>query len=29
MELSPTYVDMIVARWEKETGQKAVLVNGG
>jgi len=27
MELSPTYVDMIVARWEKETGQKAVLVN--
>lgn len=28
MELSPLYVDMIVARWEKETGQKAVLVDG-
>ena len=25
MELSPAYVDMIVARWEKETGEKAVL----
>lgn len=28
MELSPLYVDMIVARWENETGQKAVLVDG-
>ena len=28
MELSPAYVDIIVQRWEKETGEKAVLVNG-
>jgi DNA modification methylase len=27
MELSPAYVDVIIARWEKETGEKAVLVN--
>ncbi|WPY01510.1 DNA methylase and ParB-like domain protein (plasmid) [Candidatus Trichorickettsia mobilis] len=27
MELSPAYVDLIVARWEKETGEKAVLIN--
>lgn len=25
MELSPTYIDIIVKRWEKETGKKAVL----
>lgn len=25
MELSPIYIDVIVRRWEKETGQKAVL----
>jgi DNA modification methylase len=25
MELSPSYVDVIVARWEKLTGEKAVL----
>ena len=25
MELSPAYVDMIVARWEKETGKQAIL----
>jgi site-specific DNA-methyltransferase (adenine-specific) len=25
MELSPAYVDVIVKRWEKETGEKAVL----
>ena len=25
MELSPAYVDMIINRWEKETGNKAVL----
>lgn len=27
MELSPAYIDLIVNRWEKETGEKAVLVN--
>jgi DNA modification methylase len=27
MELSPAYVDLIVNRWEKETGEKAVLMN--
>lgn len=27
MELSPAYIDVIVKRWEKETGQKAVLDN--
>ena len=25
MELSPAYVDIIIARWEKETGKEAVL----
>ena len=25
MELSPAYVDVIIKRWEKETGQKAIL----
>lgn len=28
MELDPHYVDVIVARWEKLTGEKAVLLNG-
>lgn len=28
MELDPRYVDVIIARWEKLTGQKAVLLNG-
>lgn len=28
MELDPKYVDVIVARWEKYTGQKAELING-
>ena len=28
MELDPHYVDVIIARWEQFTGQKAVLVNG-
>lgn len=27
MELDPAYVDVIIARWERYTGQKAVLVN--
>ena len=27
MELSPAYVDLIVNRWEKETGEKAVLID--
>jgi site-specific DNA-methyltransferase (adenine-specific) len=27
MELSPAYIDVIIKRWEKETGQKAVLAN--
>ncbi len=25
MELSPIYIDVIIKRWEKETGQKAIL----
>ncbi len=29
MELNPAYCDVIVARWEKLTGQKAVLEEGG
>ena len=28
MELEPKYVDVIIDRWEKFTGQKAVLLNG-
>ena len=28
MELDPHYVDVIIARWENFTGQKAVLLNG-
>lgn len=28
MELDPKYVDVIIARWEKFTGEKAVLING-
>ena len=28
MELDPHYCDVIVARWEAETGRKAVLLNG-
>ena len=28
MELDPKYVDVIIARWEQFTGQKAVLLNG-
>jgi len=28
MEIDPVYCDVIVARWEKLTGQKAVLENG-
>ena len=28
MELEPKWVDVTIARWEKFTGQKAVLVNG-
>lgn len=28
MELDPKYVDVIIERWEKFTGQKAVLLNG-
>lgn len=28
MELDPKYCDVIVARWEKFTGQKAELING-
>lgn len=28
MEYEPKYVDVIIARWEKFTGQKAVLLNG-
>lgn len=27
MELDPKYVDVIIDRWEKFTGQKAVLTN--
>ena len=28
MELDPRYVDAIINRWEKFTGEKAVLLNG-
>ena len=28
MELDPKYVDVIITRWEKYTGEKAVLLNG-
>jgi hypothetical protein len=28
MELSPVYVDVVIKRWEKETGLKAVLEGG-
>lgn len=28
MEIEPAYVDVIIARWENLTGQKAVLING-
>lgn len=28
MELDPKYVDVIIARWENYTGNKAVLLNG-
>lgn len=28
MELDPHYVDVIIARWENLTGEKAVLING-
>lgn len=28
MELEPKYVDVIIARWEQFTGEKAVLLNG-
>ena len=28
MELEPKWVDVIIARWEKFTGEKAVLLNG-
>lgn len=28
MEFDPHYVDVIIARWEKFTGEKAVLING-
>ena len=28
MELDPHYVDVIIARWEKLTGEQAVLLNG-
>ena len=28
MELDPHYIDVIIARWEKFTGQKAELLNG-
>jgi DNA modification methylase len=27
-ELDPHYVDVIIARWENLTGEKAVLING-
>ena len=27
MELDPKYVDVIIKRWEKFTGKKAVLIN--
>ena len=28
IELSPKYVDVIIARWEKLTGETAVLIEG-
>jgi DNA modification methylase len=28
MELDPKYVDVIIARWEKLTGQTAELIEG-
>lgn len=28
MELEPVYVDVIIDRWEKFTGKKAVKVSG-
>lgn len=28
MELEPKYVDVIIARWQKYTGEKAILING-
>ena len=28
MEFDPRYIDVIIARWEQFTGQKAVLING-
>ena len=28
MELDPKYIDVIIDRWEKLTGEKAVLLNG-
>jgi DNA modification methylase len=28
MELEPKYVDVIIDRWQKFTGEKAVLING-
>ena len=28
MELDPKYIDVIIDRWEKFTGEKAVLLNG-
>ena len=28
MEREPKYVDVIIARWEEFTGQKAELLNG-
>ena len=28
MEYDPKYVDRIIDRWEKFTGEKAVLLNG-
>lgn len=28
MEYDPKYVDVIIARWEQFTGQKAELLNG-
>lgn len=29
MEVTPHYCDVIIERWEKLTGEKAVLLNGG
>ena len=29
MELDPKYIDVIIDRWEKFTGENAVLLNGG